>query len=562
VFVVLQGAGNDTSARRRVLRLGSLQTSFATWLRTHDVRPGDLFGNEEWPEGTTKDLYLYIVFTKGDSTQAGLGAGVIVDDVFLGRRAVETLAEFVYDVDVCASEEGSENCLDGTEPSNRYLGRLSRVFSYQSNRSVDRRDFAYLGLNGRISGVLDQIGWRGFGADDAFISRYHYNGRGFLDTLTAPYALGDTHPRIYDYFFEREYPDGVKARGGPTFLDPDRDPPSHEYGPDRRWTRRRYLNGTTEERQSDQGGRIEQIKLWGPDGLGGSQEIWDSGVYGYDPAGNIDSIGNQKFAYDGAGRLVRATVQRRPHFSPNPDPNTYGTSFGYDLAGNMTSRTWAETPGSNPPPAGYPFTRSFGTTLSANTNQAQGADFRYDVGGRMVRLPGADGVASGASWDPSGRMTGWYRGWPETQGNLVESFVYDAGGNRIVRYRALGDGRSMLYLRDPSGTLLSTYETDPADGVQFMRDYVMEGGEPVVERTADRHSPQAHPNTPMSSGGDYGFTLNASYGYASYLADIRTASGHVRQVTGIVPDANRVFHIPESEFAAGEPNYVRIRGEG
>ena len=184
--------------------------------QTGAMRPGDFFSETEWPEGDSKDLYLYIVFSKGDSAST-VGKGVMIDDVFVGRRAVETLAEYTHDVNTCSI--AGEACPGGGATAS-YLGKTSTVRSYQDGRLVAERSLVHDGLNGRLSGEQMKIDWTGVGEFDEFVMRHAYQEHGLASELSAPYVPFSEATRRYLSFYKRGLLDGLIESSMGRFLEP------------------------------------------------------------------------------------------------------------------------------------------------------------------------------------------------------------------------------------------------------------------------------------------------------------------------------------------------------
>lgn len=558
VYVVAAAQGDgDVRARRIALRLDESQASFARWQRTYEIRPADLFTPEEWAEGATKDLYLYIVFEKGDTEQAGIGTGVPIDDVFLGRRGTEILADYRYDMDTCAgtSPEAGEACLDAEEQVNRFKGKLAQVLTYQDTLLVAKQTFAYQGLNGRLSGVRHFVDWAGAGQPDEWVSRFMYDEKGLVSSWIAPYQPGKDSARRYEYRYNRGYLDGLFDSSGVEFLKPGASPPALGYTPAGSLESVRFKNGTTTDYARDKMDRPFSITVTGPAPGGGGQTLWSTGAYAYDGANNISAIGSQQFAYDLSLRLKEAKVS--PQASNPSDTVPYDISYSYDVYGNMTQRTWAHNAGESPP-VGFPL--NFG--YSAGTNQIQDPNYTYDPNGNLTRYESSGAGPLAAFWDALGRLTGVYTGRPEEQGIPAERYRYDASRLRLVRVPEGGDGRPIIALRGGPGGALSEFVVDPAVGrPKLAREYLYASGLLLVERKTVETFPTMTSNSPMASSNSFGFDLQGSPGFGSYIADIRTADGYANRVTAISPDVNGVFWLPESAFAAGKSNWVRVRKE-
>lgn len=123
----------------------------------------------------------------------------------------------------------------------------------------------------------------------------------------------------------------------------------------------------------------------------GASSTFDSGVYGYDGAGNIRAMGGDTFSYDSRSRLMRAEI---PLDGPKQE-------FTYDRFGNMLSRTGVNA-------------QSF--TIDSPTNHVVG--YGYLRG----NLTGPSGSPSYA-WDGLDRMTS------QTLGSWT--YLYNAANERV-----------------------------------------------------------------------------------------------------------------------------------
>lgn len=111
------------------------------------VRPGDFF--DGWPEGETRDVTLYVAFTRGTSSAA---IDAAVADVALGHAAVELLVENRYDEDACAAG-GTDPLCAGPKP-NRFLGKATLTTSYEDGRPTHMARLAYKEIGAARAGAL------------------------------------------------------------------------------------------------------------------------------------------------------------------------------------------------------------------------------------------------------------------------------------------------------------------------------------------------------------------------------------------------------------------------
>ncbi len=416
VLATLAGDGDGLLGARNLFYLDQQQASYATWRQTDAIRLGDFFSNAEWPEQiaglpTTRNVNLYFVFEKKNLGSTGLGLGVLIDDVVVGRKARETLVEYDYDVDECAGGQNSEACNSGEEPTNRPKGSVTKLTSYQNGRVVSEQTLIYKGLNGRLSVDEMAIDWAGVGDLQEFVSRYLYSPLGQVDEFHAPYTPGIESTRKYFYSFNRGYLGGIRDENEVAFI-PTGSPPSVTYGPSGVLESLLMGNDILHTYSRDDVGGLQSLDV--ARAGQGTETLWATGFYDYDGVGNITGIGGQQFAYDEAGRLTAAHVL--PQATNPQDTNPYLTSYTYDSLGNMTERTWSKQGNPNAPsPPGMPADRTFST----QRNQVTDPGFAYDLNGNLTRGKGSSGSVS-ASWDSLGRMTTFAQGQPDKEQAFVK----------------------------------------------------------------------------------------------------------------------------------------------
>ncbi|MBZ5637412.1 MAG: RHS repeat-associated core domain-containing protein [Acidobacteriia bacterium] len=199
--------------------------------------------------------------------------------------------------------------------------------------------------------------------------------------------------------------------------------------------------------------------------------LWDTGVYAYDGAGNVRSIGSTSYQYDGVNRLVQGPVAVTPSVI-NPS-----VSYRYDAFGNYLG--WQTS--------GYDYPRHT-LTVDSDTNRVSqqeqvywpGAwpvvhtfwNYYYDQNGNMVsqvRTTGSSGPTDtlGFTYDVQNRL----EAVSNTVTGTIGSYDYDADGYRV---RSETDGAETFYLRDPSGQVLSEFRRTigDTDSPVWDKDYV------------------------------------------------------------------------------------------
>jgi RHS repeat-associated protein len=169
----------------------------------------------------------------------------------------------------------------------------------------------------------------------------------------------------------------------------------------------------------------------------GASQIFDTGVYSYDGAGNITGMASDIFTYDKLSRLASANL------------GVLGSqSFFYDRWGNMTS-----TGGVNP--------RSFSTSTLYN----QLSSGTYDSRGNLTDIAGTTHY----HYDSLDRILR-YEG-PGTDWN----YLYTGSGERLVKTPTGGPTSGYFWtLRDEGNRIASEYQ-----GPNISRDNVYFGDLPV-----------------------------------------------------------------------------------
>ncbi|WP_207936627.1 RHS repeat-associated core domain-containing protein [Actinomadura sp. KC216] len=215
-------------------------------------------------------------------------------------------------------------------------------------------------------------------------------------------------------------------------------------------------------------------------------------TYQYTDAGTITSItdasdegvDNQCFTYDHLQRLTQAWTQGttdacagEPTGSLIGGPAPYWHT--YDKAGNRTKEVQHGLGGATDTVRTYNYAApGQGSRLNQLTHTSPGGDrtqtYAYDASGNTTAINTTDsptGSTQTFEWNTEGDLAK-----VSEEGNDV-TFVYDAGGNRLIRKDPVG---STLYL--PGGTELHTYNGSAT--VTGTRYYNL-GGQTVAMRTSD-----------------------------------------------------------------------------
>ena len=334
------------------------------------------------------------------------------------------------------------------------------------------------GMGGRPSGVRQLVDWTGTRpatSDTGWSSRTwrtSYQGLGLEADLTAP-GLGGETARVYRQSYERGLLTRIEAPGEALAL---LSGPSGSagviYDGAAQPTQLRYGNGVTQTIARDERHRVKSLSH----GTG----LWSSGDYVFDGAGNILSIGSDRYRYDRVQRLTRAWVAARAQGATTVNE----IEWTYDPFANLQRQHRVSPAG---PPAGFEIDLTFqaggDTDGRTNKNQVTGHPaFSYTANGSLLRFTGKVGQAVGARWDEQDRLTAFVEGDPWTAGALPgEWYAYDVDGMRRLSIGT--DGKPVIALRDGSGRTLAEYvEPGPTGGPQRTRDYVYGVGQLLVER--------------------------------------------------------------------------------
>jgi RHS repeat-associated protein len=157
-------------------------------------------------------------------------------------------------------------------------------------------------------------------------------------------------------------------------------------------------------------------------------QLWTSGTYAYDGAGNITAIGSDAFTYDASSRLTAASV--------GSAAGTRTETYDYDVFGNLLERKiTSDSPNTviNPLP-------------DVLTNRMTETGVAYDPAGNVTSLP----VGITMSYDASGQMTS------KSISGSRQRYIYTATDERI----GIDDGNSAHWtIRDFDNKPLRQYES-------------------------------------------------------------------------------------------------------
>jgi len=245
---------------------------------------------------------------------------------------------------------------------------------------------------------------------------------------------------------------------------------------------------------------------------------WRNGVgYAYDGAGNVTTIGNDRFFYDVASRLVSANV------------NGTTRTYEYDSYGNRTKCTQSSTD-------------CQGHTITSSSNRIAGTNV-YDDAGNVKSLDGHT-----YTWDALNIQTRD----DDTGNGVSREYVYTADDERIAVYTVNQWWRWTI--RDVSGKVLREYMSeDGTDGKgtanwKWVKDYVWRDGvllatrqvSPGASTAATWHYHVDHLGTPRRITNDsdqivgfhdyYAFGPEAGSGKTEPSLSLFKYTGHERDI--------------------------------
>ncbi len=204
-----------------------------------------------------------------------------------------------------------------------------------------------------------------------------------------------------------------------------------------------HTNGVVDTQANDPDGMARPASL-AARRAGASSDLWSTGTYLYDGAGNVKKMGNAYFLYDHVSRVIDGHVYDGPTGGGQLRYQTYT----YDPFGNLTNI------------GGDPVASGRSTPTNALTNRHNGAS--YDVAGNMVGFNGATYEVDGF-----GMMTKMLNGAEDWR------YVYTAGDERLFEFRQ-GGGAANWSLRDLDGKVLREFREQTG---WSPREYFYRGGQ-------------------------------------------------------------------------------------
>ncbi|MFI8516877.1 polymorphic toxin-type HINT domain-containing protein [Streptomyces sp. NPDC085481] len=220
----------------------------------------------------------------------------------------------------------------------------------------------------------------------------------------------------------------------------------------------------------------------------------------HDDAGNVTSIFDnttlggtakadyQCFAYDGHRRLKEAWTPKTADCRATPTTANvdgvapYWTSYTYNAAGQRDTET--EHAASGDTTTQYTYGNADGSqphTLTKTTTGSQAKSYVFDKAGNTTNRPGPQATQT-LTWNSEGKLASLTEpaagGKPE-QGT---SYLYDAGGELLIRRPTTKDGETVLYLGANEVRLTVEGTTKTLAGTR----YYTAGDKTIALRTATK----------------------------------------------------------------------------
>jgi RHS repeat-associated protein len=198
--------------------------------------------------------------------------------------------------------------------------------------------YTYLGLDGRISQRSLQHTFNGqaTGAQEAFTQSWTYSQLGKIDTETYPNcastfsACGGTTPRAVESLYTNGFLTSI---------------PGYTGGAGITYYANGMVSGVTHSTGISATYGLDPYSLPRPSSITAGGNLWSTGAYAYDGAGNVVQVGQSVSIYDLVSRLTATRVEINAVDNSNPALDTFSTQFlSYDAFGNLQMLSPNSTP--------------------------------------------------------------------------------------------------------------------------------------------------------------------------------------------------------------------------
>ncbi len=318
--------------------------------------------------------------------------------------------------------------------------------------------YTYGGRQGRPSRRVTHNGLAGSSPDRIFEQTWTYDHLGNVTSLGYPnctFAQCPSVPRTVSQVYTQGKLAAVTGYAN-----------SITYHPNGTVNQVTHANGVVDTQAADPNGMARPASL-AARRAGAASDLWSTGTYAYDGAGNVKKMGNAYFLYDHVSRLIDGHVYDGPTGGGQLRYQTYT----YDPFGNLLSV------------GGDPWAPGRSTPTSAASNRLTAAS--YDVAGNMVGFNGAAYEVDGF-----GMMTKMVNGAEDWR------YLYTADDERLFEYR-VGGGGANWSLRDLDGKVLREFQEQAG---WAPREYFYRGGRLLASSFT--------PAPPLTSEGVRHFSLD------------------------------------------------------
>ncbi|WP_433573938.1 RHS repeat domain-containing protein [Streptomyces sp. CA-251247] len=256
--------------------------------------------------------------------------------------------------------------------------------------------------------------------------------------------------------------------------------------------------------------------------------------YAQDTAGNVTSIFDattqggtakadyQCFTYDGYRRLVEswtpktancATAGRTTANLDGAAP--YWISYNYNASGQRKSETQHTSSGDKSTDYTYGTPASQPHPLTKTTG-AKPATYGYDTAGNTTSRPGTQAQQT-LTWNTEGKLAATAEPTSGSKPALGTAYLYDAGGELLIKRPTTADGDTVLYLGATEVRLATAGATRTLSGTR----YYTAAGQTIAVRTA----------TAGATGTKLNYLAGDHQGTASLSLDATTLAPNKRYTT-------------------------------
>lgn len=257
--------------------------------------------------------------------------------------------------------------------------------------------------------------------------------------------------------------------------------------------------------------------------------------FSQDEAGNVTSIfdvtaqgGTSKpdyqcFTYDGHRRLTEAWTPKSAdcvasgRTTANLDGAApYWSSYTFNDAGQRKSETQHTTSGDVTTAYTYGTARNQPHPLAKTVTGSKINDYVYDEVGNTTSRPGTQAQQT-LTWNTEGKLVGTTEPVAGSKPATGTSYLYDAGGELLIRRNTTADGETVLYLGGNEVRLTTKGTAKTLSGTR----YYTAAGQTIAVRTA----------TVGTAGTNLSFLASDHHGTSSLAIDATTLAATKRYTT-------------------------------